>query len=192
MTTLHTIYRFICRDVIARGVRMRSYLMEENQFFLRIFPSALINTYSKLLNPAHPDFDANSLRILADGDNKAQSQRLYLTSYFLANPASIEALQQNCNSFLSEYFSIINWENYLSVMQEWLRTIPAGPTDSPEFLSDSSLIRYLENACRSFTQYPVLMTWMILDAVSTNPQDIHTLYSVYYNWKNASSGLQIR
>lgn len=180
MATLHSIYQLMCSDItIHKGYKIQPYTMKENEFYSRIFSSDLKENFASLLNYGHHSFQANSFTALTYKENRSKKHRAAITAYFMGQPSAVETLLHNSQAYLAKETPAISWDQYITHMKRWIQQLPLKENDP--------LRTYLLDSCSNLLQYPIPMTWMILDAFSISANDISSLYGKYSSWSSGCS-----
>lgn len=179
MVTLHSVYELMCSETTIHKGYIQPYTMPETVFYSRIFSADLKENFAFLLNHEHYSFQPESFSDLAQKERCSQRYREEIVAYFADNPSAIETLLQTSQLYLSEETSTICWDRYAVLMKRWAHRLP--------LRGNSPVKAYILNACDTILQYQVPITWMLLEAFSTSPQDLSVLYERYSAWNSACS-----
>lgn len=176
MATLHAVYELMCNETIIHKKYIRPYSMPEKEFYPRILSADLKEAFPSFLNHEHPSFQPHVFTTLVQKDIRSWKQRELIIAYYMKKPSAIDTLLQTSQIYLSKETSTICWDRYISLTQRWLRLLP--------LKKDAPVRTYLLHTYNNYLQYHILMTWMILDAFSTSPEDLASLYKKYSDWSN--------
>lgn len=171
---LRDVFDLICSQVVDRRKGGRVPLMGENDFLAAVFTNELKMNYPYVLNPGHPAFRQKDFDMLAEKKPGANMLLQSFMLYFISHPAAIDDLCGSCRSFFSTRISVIHQGRFMDLAGNWYLQLHLN--------SDAPLSGYLKNSLKfsePLQSCALLTTWMLLDALCSDPSALCLLYQKY-------------